>query len=212
MPAVSGSPSPGLPPSQTGPRRDPRRLALSILIASLCVAALIAIVAIASGGDIDETTGKLLGTVAALSVYTLAGLACGSLSMRRPEIALLGNAGVAIAGIGLLICVAEIWTGLDDGDDEAVKAISISLIVALGTAQICLLLRRSPRDDARATALVRVATVGIVVILAALLTAEIASESEIVGAQALAILAVLWILGTILVPLTSLLDRAGRRG
>jgi hypothetical protein len=208
------APMSGLPPAEPeGERvRDLRRAALAVLIGSLCVGALIAIVAIVSGGDIDETTAKVMATVAALTVYSLVGLAGGSLSGRRPEMALLGNAGIVIAGIALLITVAEIWAGLDDDDEGAWQAITISLVVSLGAAQVCLLLRRSPRDDASATGIVRVATVAIVVLLVALLTVEIATEDEVVGAQALAIIGVLWLLGTILVPLMSLLARLGRGG
>jgi hypothetical protein len=196
-------------PPQPG---GPRRAALIILIGSLCIAALIAIIAIASDGEINETGAKALGTAAALSVYSLAGLACGALGRKRPEAALLGNAGVVVAGLGLLITVVEIWAGVDsEDDDSAYQAIGCSLVISLGVAHICLLLRRSPREDRPAVAFVRVATVALTLLLAGLLVAAIASDSEVADGRTLGIIAVLWVLGTILTPLLRLLESAGQR-
>jgi hypothetical protein len=191
----------------------PRRAALIILIGSLCIAALIAIIAIASDGEISETGAKALGTAAALSVYSLAGLACGALGRKRPEAALLGNAGAIAVGVGLLITILEIWTGVDsEYDESAYQAIGSSLVISLGMAHVCLLLRRSPREDGPAVGFVRVGTVALTVLLAGLLVAAIVSESEVGDGRTLGIIAIVWVLGTILTPLLRLLESPGRRG
>jgi hypothetical protein len=184
---------------------------LIVLIAALCTAAVIAIVAITGGGEFDEAGAKALATAATLSLYSLIGLACTSLARRRPEVALLGNAGAVVAGIGLLITVVAIWAGFDSDDEAAWQAIGVSLVLSLAFAHVSVLLRRSPADDAGATALARVATVFLTVVLAGALMIEISADGEQIGGQALAVIAILWVLGTVLVPLLRVLEVAGQR-
>jgi hypothetical protein len=136
-------------------------------------------------------------------------LACGALARKRPEAALLGNAGVAVVGIGLLITLIELWAVADDDGDATFEAIGSSLVLSLGMAHICLLLRRSPREDRPATGLVRVAAVILTLLLAGFLVADIASDTEVIDGRTLAIVAVLWVLGTILTPLLRMLERTG---
>jgi hypothetical protein len=186
---------------------------LMILIGSLCVGAVIAIAAIAGGGEFDETGARALGTAAALSIYSMAGLACNSLGRKRPDLALLGGVGTVVAGIGLLITVGEIWVGVDTENDEAAwQAIGISFVLSLGLAHICLLMRRDSSKEGSATGLVRLGTVGIIVLLASMLVVEIASQGDDVGVQALGVVSVLYVLGTVLLPLVRLLESGSGRG
>src|SRR6266511_1650180 len=211
-PPPESTPPPGLPdsPPPSGSEAfDLRRTMLILLIGSLCIGALFAIVAITGGGEFDETGAKALGTAAALSVYSLAALACNSLGHKRAELALLGAVGTIVAGVSLLITVGEIWFG---GDVEgAWRAIGISLVLTLALAHICLLMRRDPSEEGNAAGLVRLGTVGVIVLLASLLVVEIGSEGDEVGAQTLGVVSVLYVLGTLLLPLVRVLESGERR-
>jgi hypothetical protein len=181
---------------------------LPILIGALCLAAVVAIVAVLSDGELDDTGWRALGTAVALSLYTLAGMACLPLGDRRPELALLGQIGAVTAALGLVITVLGIW--IDPNRDVWWEAIGIALVISLALAHVCLLMRRDPRQEGRFTGVLRVCTVGVTALLALLLVVEISGDGEEVDAQALGVVAILYVLGTVLLPLVRRLESERR--
>ena len=177
-----------------------RQLIIKLLIGALCLAAVVAIFAIATGGDLDETSARALGTALAISFHMLLSLAGLSLNARREPWSWLGAVAVAIAAIAALLTVIWIWTIDDDGDEGPWKAALILLFLSWASAQGSLLVKgiaeRSP-----ATQWVRLATFGLALILALLLSVTVSENDEILGAQAWGVLAVLYALGTVLSPL-----------
>ncbi len=186
---------------------DATRAVVIALIGLLCLAALIAIIAVLSGDELDEDAARALGTAAALTVYMLAGFAGRSLSQRRPELVTIGWIAVLIAAVGLITMVAAIWS--DDGDDSW-RTAGCLLVATLASAHICLLLRGASSDERDSARFVRWGTVLVATLLATLLIIEIAEGGEAIDAQGIGVVAILYVLGTVLLPLLRAGSTRGR--
>jgi hypothetical protein len=124
-----------------------RTLLLRVVISSLCLAALIAIVALLSG-DFSDTNARIALTAAAISIYALAAMP-GFTAMAGPATRLVGTLAVWFAGGGLALAVLAIWIDLDDGRD-LIEPWAVVSIVALALAHASLLLSRRRADDSEA--------------------------------------------------------------
>jgi len=177
----------------------PSRRLLVAPIAILCGCALVAIVLILSGSGIDETSARALGTAVALAVASLMASACLLLVRRRPELALLGFLGILLATVALLFCIGAIW---DLGDDSGLaRPFGVSAVLAIAAAHASLLLANARQGEADLVELVRAGALGSMAVLAILLCAEIVTRGHEVSWKAIGVFAVLYVLGTLLLPL-----------
>jgi hypothetical protein len=181
-----------------GDAHDATRIVVTALIALLCLAALIAIVAVLSGGDLDEDAARAVGTAAALTVYMLAALAGRSLSERRIELSALGWITVLVAAVGFLVTVVAIWS---EDDDDNWRLAGCLLVATLASAHVSLLLRGAGREEPDSARFVRWGTVLVATLLATMLIVEIAEGGEAIDAQLIGVVAILYVLGTVLLPL-----------
>jgi len=177
----------------------PPRTIVTVPIGILCGCALVAIVLILNGSDVDETSGRLLGTVSALAVASLMASACLALVRRRPPLAAFGYVGILVAVVALALTVGLIW---ELGEDSGLaRPAGVALVLAIASAHASLLLAYEREGESEAVRGVRLGTLGAMAILAALLCAEIVSPGEDVSWRAVGVFAVLYLLGTLLLPL-----------
>ncbi|HEV7401216.1 MAG TPA: hypothetical protein VGN84_13260 [Solirubrobacterales bacterium] len=178
----------------------PSRRLLVAPIAILCGCALVAIVLILSGSGIDETSARVLGTAVALAIASLMVSANLLLVRRRPPLALLGFVGVLLAVVALLFCIGTIWDLSDDSTGLA-RAFGVSAVLAIASAHASLLLANARQGEADLVGLVRAGALGSMAVLAILLCAEIVTRGHEVSWKAIGVFAVLYVLGTLLLPL-----------
>lgn len=189
----------------SGAGQGTARKLVAVSVAILCSCAMIAIALILSGSEIDEGGGRALGTAAALAAASLMASACLMLVRRRPALAAFGYLGVLAAGVTLLLCVGVIW---DQGNDPDLgRLFGIALVLALACAHASLLLATAREGETDTLQLVRVGTLGAMALLGVLLCVEIAEPGPDISWRAVGVLAVLYLLGTLLLPLMG----AGRR-
>lgn len=180
---------------------------LAVPIAILCGCALVAIVLILDGRGISETSARALGTAAALAVASLMVSACLLLVRRRPEWALLGFLGILIAAIAFLSSIGAIWD-VAQGSSQARWLFGVSAVLAIACAHASLLLANARQGEADAVRLVRAGALGAMVLLVILLCAEIVTRGHEVSWKAIGVFAVLYVLGTLLLPLVRIATRS----
>ena len=181
---------------------------LAVPIAVLCGSALIAISLILAGDGIDETSARVLGTAVSLAVASLAISACLLLVRRQPALELFGYLGMLVVAVALLFGVGVIW---QLGDDSSLAhPAGISFVLAVACAHASLLLATVQEGETDAIRLVRAGTLGAMALLAILLCVEISSRGPDVSAKAIGVLGVLYLLGSLLLPLMRTAARSGK--
>lgn len=181
------------------PGGDPIRSAVRILIAILCAAALLLILTIMSGSEFDGTTGKAIWTAIACAFFGLTSMAGMSLAGRRPEIAMFGYLTAAISIAALAFLLGSIWFENLIDDDWNIVGDAIVLAVAGGHAS--LLLGSAREDDSDAVRLLRSATLAVLGLLAFLAVLEISSDGQDLNERLIGVIAVVYVLCTVLLPL-----------
>ena len=182
-----------------------RERTVQILVGALCVIALIAIIAVSSGGEIDETTGRVLLTALTFSILTLLGLAGNSLHESGEAWSWLGAASIGFCFAAAVSLTALIWGAGEGSDDNGWKLALIFSMYALATSHGSLLLRHiDERSDAGALA--RYATFGCAFILATIFTGALIAdyEGDESDEQIILVLGILYLLGTVVSPLLRL--------
>jgi hypothetical protein len=192
--------SPASPPA-------PSRRLLVVPIAILCGCALVAIVLILGGSGISETSARALGTAAVIALASLMASACLLLVRRRPELALLGFLGVLVVAVALLSSISAIWDVAHDSS-QARSLFGVSAVLAIACAHASLLLANARPGEADAVRLIRAGALGAMAILVILLCAEIVTRGHEVSWKAIGVFAVLYALGTLLLPLVRIATRS----
>jgi hypothetical protein len=188
-----------------------KRLFYGVLIASLCLIALIAIAAIL-GGDFGETEARVVGTVLGIAVYSATSFAQVPLLERRPDLAWLAWCGIAASAIGFVVVVSAIWSESDSSGTW--RSATIFLVIAVSLANTAVLISRRRPGDGPAVRMVLGLTIGAVATLALLLIAEL-SEHGTHGEsfyRLLGVVAVLWVLGMLLLPILRKAEATQRHG
>jgi len=157
-------------------------------IGMLCIAAFVLILIILSGSDLDETSGKAIGTAVALAFLSLTAVAGSHLTSRQPQLALLGYAAVLISALAFLVTLAAIWSG---GGEDNWKPAIYCLLLAFACGHSSVLLAGADARDSDGIKMVRIGTVGALWLLTAMAIGEIASSGEDLDAQAFGVVAVL---------------------
>jgi hypothetical protein len=190
----------GFDPGKTG------RVLLWTAIVTFCGAAFASIIVILSGG-FGDTEAKILLSSFSIAAYSLAGLIATARFGRRP--AFLAPLGLGSAAFGLVLTLALIWT---EADSEALWRITLSVMVITGAiAHANLLLGNQERRDP--AALILKGTLAVNALLTALIVIPILAGSEPDGGywKLLAVLAILLVLGTLVVPIVRKMSDAGDR-
>jgi catechol 2,3-dioxygenase-like lactoylglutathione lyase family enzyme len=178
-----------------------------ISIAILCAGALVLIALILSGTGVDETSGKAIGTAVALAFFSLTAMAGSDLSRRRPGLALFGLFTAGISALAFLAMGATIWSEGLLGDNWR-PAVYVG-IVAFACGHASVLLAAATDSDGDTIRLVRTGTLTALLLLVAATIAEISSRgTDSASIKAIAAVAILYVLGTIVV---GLLRRSARQ-
>src|SRR5262245_40919962 len=120
-----------------------RRIFLLGAATLVCVAALVAIVAIVSG-DFGDTEGKIFATLATAFVAgsaAIAGIACLERSVSRP----LGALGVGLALFGFILWTDQIWAEHDSGRYWKVLGLILIWTLVVLVMTTTRLMTRSPQ-------------------------------------------------------------------
>lgn len=174
------------------------RVPLRIAIAAMCGVAAVSIGVILLGGDLEGAEWKVVLSAIAVAVFSLAGLAAIAAFGREPR--WMGPAGLALAGLGLVVWEAYVWFGGPDSD----SMLRIAMVAALLSASVThanLLLADPDRDDPAAgllaaTLVVNGGLTGVLVV-GILIDSFLGSE---IFPKVFGVLAVLLGLGTLVVP------------
>jgi hypothetical protein len=169
------------------------RALVRFLIAALCAGALLLILLISSGSDIDEDSARAIGTASAIAFFSLTGVAGLSLAGRRPELAWFGYLTVVASAIATLMMIGTIWSG----DDAPWETAFIALILAFAGGHASVLL--APVDSTENLRLVRNGTLLALAVLVTMSTIAIGGGDF--GVEPIAIVAVLYALGTVVLAL-----------
>jgi hypothetical protein len=133
-----------------GAGRPPIRRALGwVLVGSLCVASLVAIVALL-GGSFDDTDWRVIGTSLSFAAYS--ALAASGAAVRLKERSFaepLGALTVAAAALAWMLLLLLLWGAFDDSDALA-RAWGVATIVALACSHASVVLRGVRASDTSA--------------------------------------------------------------
>ena len=176
---------------------DPTRVVVRALIAVLCVAALLAIVVIANGSELDETSAKLVGTAAAVAFFSLTGVAGSNLARRRPEIGLFGYLTALVSVVALTATTVGIWEWWETDWEPA----GIAIVLAMASGHASVLLASVRDQDPDTVRLTRYGVLLAIAVLTLMATIAISADGEEVSPQAAGIVTVLYLLGVLLLPL-----------
>ncbi len=170
---------------------------ITILIGSLIIGSAISI-GIFLFGEFGSTESRILGSIAALGFFSLAGL-CSSTIYESDKYRRVSIAGVISATMAFILVLTAIWEIIEM--DWFAKPTIISIVLAIAIAHVSLLLRIDPEN--KDVTLIRRWTVVSVIVLAALLIVGLLLELydydffiRLVG-----VVAILDVLGTVLVPI-----------
>ena len=180
-----------------------RRLLGWTLVACLCFAAVVAIVALLSG-SFDDTDWRLIGTSLSFAVYSALAASGAALRVKEHPAALpLGVATAAAAAIGFVLVLAVLW--LDDPGEGVVRTWGVVTIAALACSHAAIVLRGTRSTDTRVVSWIVVGSIGLAAIdatvggLAAAGAVEVDEDDP--GARWMAVTVVLLLLTTGLPPI-----------
>ena len=171
------------------------QLLTRLLIAVLCLAAFVLILFIASGPSLGEESWNVLFAAVALAFFSLTGVAGMSLVGRRSELWWFGYLTAIVSAGAFVVTVMAIWA------DDGWKLAGCVAVLALANGHTSLLLASQREDDSDAVRLLRGGVLGTLSLLCLMVVVELSSRGENVGIRAIAVVAVLYLLGAILLPL-----------
>ncbi len=173
------------------------RLFVIILIGSLIIGSIVSI-GIFLFGEFGSTESRILGSIASLGFFSLAGL-CSSTVADIERYRKVSIAGAISSIVAFQLVIGAIWELMEM--DWFGKPIVVSIILAIALAHIALLLWIKPRSSL--VSRIRSWTVISIVVLTLLLVIGVIAESfefdffiRMVG-----VVAILDVLGTVLVPI-----------
>ena len=178
------------------------RIAYVVSTIALCLIAAVGIVVLLVA-DSWEIALNLATTAVALVLFGLAAAVATSVISVRP-LAWIGWLGIVLAVVGFGLTMGTVWSIPEDGEgnETLAKASGILFVFSIALADAALMLGRLRADDNRLVGWLVDATVLAVLAVATLFTIAILDE---VGSdayyRAVAVVAVLWALGTDLVPM-----------
>jgi hypothetical protein len=180
---------------------SPDRTTLArILVAALCLAAAVVIVMVLGASEYDRTAGRVLGVAVAVALFSLTAAAGMRLAGRAELVThLFGYVAVLASLIAFGEVVAALWA--DDVFDDQWRTAAEAGLVALAAANICLLLASERLEDGGVIRAARGGAVISIVVLAAMALIEISAPGRDVGIRPMAVFAVIYLTGALLIPL-----------
>jgi len=175
-----------------------RGLVVKLVIGSFSLAALLGIIALLAGGDLDGTPGKVLFTTLVVGVESVAVLCY--LSAAGARFAVIGLLGGLVSLVPFGISLWLIWLEPDTSGDWIWKASLTGLTLAASLAQACLVLAAS-RSSKRGVGPVLRATLLAIAVVAGMVIGPIlfeSGESETYW-RLFGVIAILDVLGTVTV-------------
>jgi hypothetical protein len=184
-----------------GESREYRPIARA-LVAAVCLAALVVIVLVLSGSETDLTAERVLVFSVALALFSLTGAAGMKLAARGPVLVTFafGYVTVILSLLAFGEAIATFWSEDWLFGDQWRTAVETGL-VALAAANISLLLASERPEDGGELHAARGGAVIAIVVLTVLALIEISSPGRDVGVKPMAVFAVLYVLGAVLIPL-----------
>jgi hypothetical protein len=184
-----------------------RRAPLVVMGAALCMAAAIAIVVVLSG-ESSYTAERLAWTAVALLLLGLAA-AAGVCALDEPGWERIGWLCQMVALVGFAVTAITIWTTPEDADAETglVKAAAILFVLSFALAHLSLLARHRIGGRRLVRWLVAATRAAVLVLAAALAVAILDEISDDTYYRWVGAVAILWALGTALVPIARRLER-----
>jgi hypothetical protein len=182
-----------------GEAGDATRSAVRVAVVLLCVGAALLILIILNGSRLNATAGRALLTAVAFAFFSITSAAGLRLARHPHPLFLLGYLTIGISLVAFVVTSTVIWSHDASGDQGRI-AISLT-IVALGSGQISQLLFSARPEDSDAVAWVRAGVIAAIVALCAMTIVEISSPGQDVGARPIGVVAVLYLLGCLLLPL-----------
>lgn len=171
----------------------------------IAVGAAVLVIVILSGSEDDPTTQKTLGTAVAVAFFTPLVAAGLAFSRRRPELGVFAYLGVAVALAGFAVVVVSIWS--EDFFGGEWRPAAYALVVALAGGQVSVLLGVAEPSDGNGLRMLRAVTIAALVIFVVLVISEISSSGGETDVKGMAVAALVYGAGTIVLLLTALLGR-----
>ncbi len=169
-----------------------------LLIGILCVLALILILAILSDSRLNQDGARAVGMAVATAAFSLTGTASISLARRRPELAAIGYVSAVLSLAGFLAVSALLWGDQDGGTDARVAGVTI--VLALGGGHLSVLLGSARPTDPEGVRLLRATVIVCLAALCLMAVIELTEHGEQVDWRLMGVIAVLYVLGSILLP------------
>lgn len=178
--------------------KDVRRIVVKLVIGSFSLAALLGIIALLAGGDMDGTQGHVLTTTLLVGAESIAVLCY--LSTAGTKYVPLGLAGALVSAVPFGISLWLVWAEPGNFDNWVWKTSAVGVTIAASIAQACLLLAVARGVQRVRTMLV--ATLLAIGVVAGMIVVPIVAENGVdEGAywRIFGIIAILDVLGTITV-------------
>ena len=181
-------------------RAAPRRVALTVAVLALCVAAAAGIVAMIT--DDLEVAGQVFATAATAVLFFAIAYAQGSIIRRGGAMRALGTIAVVVSIAAFVASVILIW-GEDFESDSAARVWGSLTVAAVAGATFGLLLRRRRAGDPWPATAALFVTLAVTVVLAGLLIYMIAAsrDEDETLARASGVALILYALGIATLPL-----------
>lgn len=174
-----------------------------LLIAALCLAALVLVAVVLGGSENDQDAGRAIATALAFAIFSLPAWAGVVLVERRPSLSIVGVLTVIVSLVAFIAVVRAYWDGGVFSDDW--KTAGELAIAAIGAGQVSMLLGFAPAAESRIVSLVRYCVVAAIAVVATLAIVEVSQPGRDVGVKPIAAGAIVYLFGTLLLPL---LERA----
>lgn len=182
-----------------GEKKRPEDLTIRISIGLLCLGAAVLIVLVAQSG-FSESNLKALTMVLAAVVFLLTAMAGATLAQDQAPspVTWVGSLTVAASGLALLGVTVAIWDHLDP---DPAKLTGIVAVLALAGAHASLLLGSSYERESANVRMLRNGTLVALALFVFLIVYLIADGREALNGDELAVVAILYVLGTTVLPL-----------
>jgi predicted membrane-bound spermidine synthase len=171
--------------------------------------ALAVIVAVLYGGRWDGDSARALGSCLLLGLFCGASLPGVSL-IDKSRVRPLGQLTIGLCALAFLLGVVLIWTSEDDPSDGLIKSAAVSATLALACADVALMITRWRESDSNVVRVLIAVTVTLASVVALMITVMILDENgdDQSFARLLAVIAILWALGTVLTPIVRVAQKA----
>jgi peptidoglycan/LPS O-acetylase OafA/YrhL len=175
-----------------------RRLFLWLFLGFLGITALLAIGAVLSS-EFGDTQARVLSSSASISAASVLAMACAAFR-ERGRVPVFGSLGIVLAGLALLAALVLIWTQSEHPSEAMIKTTLLLVVYAVGTAHAELLLLP---PLARRHAVAQPVGVGLIALLAALLTIVILDPEDVAEglSRSIAVVSILVALVTLAIPI-----------